>query len=95
MVDIGKRIKELRLSRGLTQKQLAELIGLQNTMLSFYEVGDRYPSLEILIKLARTFNVTTDYLLGVEKTETIDVSGLSDDNKKVVYDLVNNLRKAK
>lgn len=95
MVELGNRLKELRKANNLTQKQLAELVGVQSTMISFYEIGERKPSLEMLVKLAATLHVTTDYLLGVEKTETIDISGISDANKKLVYELVANFRKAK
>ena len=67
MIEFGQRLKSLRKQRNLTQKQLAELIGTQNSIISFYEVGDRIPSPEIIVKLARTLHVSSDYLLGLEK----------------------------
>lgn len=92
MVDLGKRLKQLRKENNLTQKQLALQIGVQNAVISFYEVGERYPSPEVLVKLASTLHVTTDYLLGIDKGETVDVSGLSDEDKALVRALVERLR---
>ncbi len=92
MVEFGKRLRQLRKSNNFTQKQLAALIGVQNTMISFYEVGERIPSPEMIIKLASVFHVTTDYLLGIEKSETINIAGLNEHDKQLVYALVESLR---
>ena len=93
MVDFGRKLRALRKQKNLTQKQLAALIGVKNSIISFYEVGDRIPSPEIIIKLAAVLNVTSDYLLGIEKNETIDVSGLDENDKKLVRSLVDTLRR--
>lgn len=93
MVDFGRKLRELRKQKNLTQKQLAALIGVKNSIISFYEVGDRIPSPEIIIKLAAALNVTSDYLLGIQKNETIDVSGLDENDKKLVRSLVDTLRR--
>lgn len=91
MVNFGKRLKELRKQHHLTQKQLATLIGVQNAIISFYEVGERNPSPEIIVKLASVFHVTTDYLMGVERKETVDVSGLSENDKALIRKMVERL----
>ena len=93
MVEFSERLRSLRKQKKLTQKQLAALIGVKNSIISFYEVGDRIPSPEIIIKLATTLGVTSDYLLGIEKNEIIDVSGLNEDDKIVVRSLVDHLRR--
>lgn len=93
MVEFGDRLRSLRKQKKLTQKQLAALIGVKNSIISFYEVGDRIPSPEIIIKLATTLGVTADYLLGIEKNESIDVSGLEEDDKMLVRSLVDTLRR--
>lgn len=92
MVEFGQRLKKLRKQRGMTQKQLADLIGVQNSIISFYEVGDRFPSPEIIIKLAAIFHTSTDYLLGVERNRTIDISGLDAEDEKVIRMMVERLR---
>ena len=65
MVDFGTKIKGLRQQAGLTQKQLADRLWLSKATVSYYEQSLRYPSPEILVKLAGVFHVTTDYLLGI------------------------------
>lgn len=95
MVDFGERIKALRLKQGLTQQQVAERIWVSKAMISSYELSNRYPSYEVLIKLAKLFGVTTDYLLGMEHTHNataIDVSGLSEKQIKLIQKLVEELR---
>ncbi len=85
MQDFGKRIKELRQRAGLTQQQLAERILVSKAAISNYELYERNPSPEILIRLARVFHVSTDYLLGVEeKIQVLDVSDLTDEDVEVL-----------
>lgn len=92
MVEFGKKIRQLRKEKNLTQKQLAALIGVKNSVISFYEVGDRFPSPEVIRKLAIALHVSTDYLLGIEKNETVDVSGLDEKEKSLIRALVDTLR---
>ena len=92
MVDIGGRLKVLRLQKHLTQLQLAERLGITKSMVSAYETSSRYPSYEVLIKLASLFGTTTDYLLGLENKRCIDTTGLSDPNLELVVNLVSALR---
>ena len=61
---ISQRIKELRLENELTQKELSDYLGLTPKMISFYELGQRIPPSDIILKLADKFQVSTDYLLG-------------------------------
>lgn len=61
---LGKRIKELRLEKRITQSELSNYLGLTPKMVSFYELGQRFPPQDIIIKLADYFNVSADYLLG-------------------------------
>lgn len=92
MVDIGGRLKTLRLQKHLTQLQLAERLGITKSMVSAYETSSRYPSYEILIKLASLFGTTTDFLLGLEDKRCIDTAGLSDSNLELVVNLVSALK---
>lgn len=61
---IDARIRQLRLSAGMTQRDLAQRINVGNTTLSQYESGARVPSDEVKIKIASVFGVSVDYLLG-------------------------------
>lgn len=92
MVEFGDRLRQLRKEKNLTQKQLADLIGVKNSVISFYEVGDRVPSPEVIKKLAASLHVSSDYLLGIETSETMDVSGLDAQDKALVRTLVDTLR---
>ena len=60
----GKRMKELRLEKGLTQKQLAEELQITVSTVSRYERGLSERSTKLLIKCAEYFQVSTDYLFG-------------------------------
>lgn len=59
-----ERLKELRKKANLTQKEMGEILGVNQRTYSNYELGDRDMSPETLIKLADFYNVTIDYLLG-------------------------------
>ena len=61
----AKRLKELRLNNGLTQKELAKSIEVGRTTISEYESGKIVPKQEGLLKIANYFNVSVDYLTGV------------------------------
>ncbi|MCI8487524.1 MAG: helix-turn-helix transcriptional regulator [Clostridia bacterium] len=60
-----ERLKELRMEKELSQMELAKLTGLSRSAIGFYESGQREPGAKAIITLARFFNVSTDYLLGV------------------------------
>ncbi len=92
-MDFGNKLKELRTQAGLTQKQLADQIGITKSVVSFYELRERTPSPDILVKLAAVFHVSTDYLLGIEKGKSIDISGLDSEDEKAVRMVVEQLRK--
>lgn len=61
---LGNRIRDLRENKDLTQKELSEMIGLTPKMISFYENAQRTPPIDVLMKLAKIFNVSVDYLIG-------------------------------
>lgn len=92
MVEFGERLRQLRKERNLTQQQLAELIGVKNGVISFYELGDRTPSPAVLRKLALALHVTSDYLLGIERSAMVDVTGLDEQDRLVVQMVVGRLR---
>lgn len=58
MVNFGKKLKILRQNAGLTQQQLADKLWVTKTTVSYYELSDRNPSPEILVKIAKTFQVS-------------------------------------
>ena len=92
MVDFGNRLRQLRQGKNMTQAQLASYLGLTKSVISAYETALRYPSYDILIRIASIFKVSTDYLLGIEKQQQLDISGLSTENELLVRRLVDALR---
>ena len=93
MVNMGEKLHSLRTEMKLTQKQVADRIGLAISAVSSYESGTRYPSYETLVKLSRMFHVSTDYLLGITEKRSIDVTGLDEAEVKLISQLVDKLRK--
>lgn len=91
-MEFHKKLKELRTQAGLTQQQLGAQIGVTKSVISYYELQERLPSLDVLIKLAAVFHVSADYLLGIEKTAVIDVSGLKDNDIKMLNQLIEYMR---
>lgn len=63
----GGILSELREEHGLKQTDLAKILHISNSSISAYENGTRLPNVEILMAMAKYFNVTTDYLLGITK----------------------------
>ena len=61
---IGRRIKELRTEKGLTQQELAEILNVSSMSISFYENEQRKPDSDFIISVSKYFGVSTDYLLG-------------------------------
>lgn len=90
---MGEKLKSLRTEKKLTQKQIADQIGLAISAVSSYESGTRYPSYDVLVRLAHIFHVSTDYLLGMTDKRNIDVTGLNDDEIELISQLVDKLRK--
>ncbi|MCM1499342.1 MAG: helix-turn-helix domain-containing protein [Clostridium sp.] len=88
MVDFGSVLKTLRLRENYTQAQLAQKLDITKSVISAYETGIRLPSYDILIHIAKIFNVSTDYLLGLENKQEIDLSGLTDEEITALLALI-------
>lgn len=93
MVDFGNMLKTLRLRKNMTQAQLANKLGLTKSVISAYETGLRLPSYDILIHIARIYNVSTDYLLGIEQKQEIGLSGLSQEEINALLNLINAMKR--
>lgn len=88
MLNFGSTLKYLRLQKDLTQAQLAAKLGLTKSVISAYETDLRLPSYYTLIQISKIFNVSTDYLLGVERKQDIDLSGLSQEEIEALLNLI-------
>lgn len=65
-MTFGEKIKELRIEKGLTQKETAKALAITVPTLSHWECNYQEPSFKDLINLCRFFKVSSDYLLGLE-----------------------------
>ena len=92
MVDFGDRLKSLRKRAKLSQEQLAQQLGITKGMVSSYETSMRMPSYQILLKIALLFNVSTDYLLGRSSNDMINISDLSERQKALICEIINQFR---
>lgn len=79
---LSERIKLLRESNGLTQSELAKQLGLTRSSINAWEMGLSIPSTQYIVELSKLFNVSSDFILGIESKAVISVEGLS--NKQVV-----------
>ena len=66
-IILGQRLKELRETKGLTQKQVANLLNLHSVTYLHYEKAQREPPLQVLAEMAVFFEVSVDYLLGLSE----------------------------
>lgn len=64
MFNFGEHLKEIRVSRNLTQKQLAMMVGSTERGIQRYESGERKPNFDAIIALCEALHVSADYLLG-------------------------------
>jgi len=92
MVEFSEKLRQLRKENKLTQAELGTLIGVKHSIISLYELGERIPSPAVIKKLAATLHVSADYLLGIEKQPSIDVSGLDESDIALVRSLMDTLR---
>lgn len=68
----SKRVKELRDKEGLSMEQLAGKLGVTKSRINMWENNGTIPRMDVLIKLAKYFDVSTDYLLGKENTSNVN-----------------------
>lgn len=70
-IMLGDRIRELRTKRGMTQKELADILGVTDAAIGMWENARREPDVEHIKKMAAIFGVTTDYLIGQADTRDL------------------------
>lgn len=72
MLIFPSKLKEIRLNKNYSQKQVAEGIGISETLYQKYEYGKTKPSYDVIIKLCIYFNISADYLLGLSDNPKIN-----------------------
>lgn len=92
---LGNRIKQLRQRADMTQLELARSLNVSSALISAYELGERKPSLKILTQLTDIFQVSSDYLLGINASSRWDADDLSYEETLAVQTFIDMLRKKK
>lgn len=93
MVDFWNTLRALRRKEDMTQAELAQKLDVTKSVISAYENGLRLPSYDILIHISRIFRVSTDYLLGLERRQEIDLSGLTDEEISALLQLIKAMKR--
>ena len=93
ILTLNENIKRLRLARGLNQVEFAKAMGVSKQCVSNWENDNVMPSIEMLIKIADFFNITTDYILGRNERPYIDVTGLTDEQISHISLIVSDMSK--
>lgn len=89
---LGENIRRLRQEQGLNQVALGQRIGASKQSVSNWENGNIVPSIDLLLRLADFFGVSTDYLLGRVSQRTLDAAGLTDAQAAHIQQLIDDLR---
>lgn len=84
MFDFGLRIRKLRESRNMSQDELGRRVGRSKPVISSYENNIKTPPLEVLVKISNVFNVSLDYLVGIEKKEALYINNLNETQSYII-----------
>lgn len=92
----GDMIRKLRTAHSLNQVQLAEKLGVSKQTVSNWENNNILPSIDMLVKTAEFFSVSTDYLLELDNRRYIEVTGLTDAQlahvQQIIFDISGGLK---
>lgn len=87
-----ERLKELRIAQNLNQVELGKCLGVSKQCISNWENNNIQPSIDMLVKIAAYFGVTTDYLLGLDAKQYVNVDGLSKAQRDHVQQIINDIK---
>lgn len=86
--EFSQNLKALREKNGISQTELAKRLFVNKSLISAYENQERMPSLNVLAKLSYQFNVSMEFLLGMTRNKTVDVSSLTPEQIAVVVSVI-------
>jgi len=92
METLGFRIKTLREAKTITQAELARRVSTSRTAINNYENGLSCPSPAVLLAISRELDASVDYILSNDRYAGLSVSGLSEQDVKVVKQLIEHLK---
>ena len=91
-MSLNENIKQLRLSRNLSQVDLAKALGVTKQSISNWENNNIQPSIDMLIRLAQFFSVSTDCILGLNHRKYIEISELTDRQLAHISAIIDDIR---
>lgn len=91
-MTLNENIKSLRLARSLSQVDLAKALGVTKQSVSNWENNNIQPSIDMLIRLAQFFSVSTDCILGLNQSKYIEISGLTDCQLAHITAIIDDIR---
>ena len=89
---VADKIKALREQKGMTQAELAKRLEITRSSVNAWEMGISIPSTQYVVELAELFKVSSDYILGIGGTAAVNLSGLSEKDMQLIYEIVAHLR---
>ncbi len=92
MFDFGSRIQQLRVSHNMSQEDLGRKLNRSKSVICGYENNVRVPPLDVLVNIAVIFNVSLDYLVGIDKNEMVSINGLNEAQKRLIHSLISELQ---
>lgn len=90
---LSEKLREVRLARGISQVELAKLLGVTKQSVSNWENDNIQPSVEMLVKISKALSVSTDYLLELDAKTYIEVTGLTAQEISHIQALINDIKK--
>ena len=90
---IGERIRTLREKAGYSQSELARKLTVTRSSVNAWESGISAPTAVYIIEMAQLFRVSTDYILGMDNSNTLNLDGLTEEEIKLLYNLIDYFRK--
>lgn len=92
--NLCQQIVNMRFKTGMSQAELARRLGISRSSVNAWELGFATPQLKHVIDMAEIFNTTVDNMLNLSDEASVNISELNDEERKLVFDLVDCLKKA-
>ena len=89
---VAERVKYLREQKGMIQADLAKQLGITRSSVNAWEMGISVPSTQYIVEIANLFKVSTDYILGVDDSASINIAGLTERDIQIVHSLIDHLK---
>ncbi len=94
LYNLSQQIVNMRFKMGMSQAELARRLGVTRSSVNAWELGFATPQLKHVIEMAGIFSTTVDNMLNISEEVTVNISDLNDEERQVVLNLVDILRKA-